>query len=280
MGRSHILLSSASWLAVASAAPDLLGSSRLSPAELGCGAVLACGAAVAPDLDCPSSSISRCLGPVSQVASRHLVAKIALGHRQGTHSLLAVILVALGVIAAVHSSDARWFELGIAFLAASLIFHVLLDGRGVVCAALAAATAVTLVTIAPQPAFCAGAVIVGYLSHIAADLVTVEGVPHPLWPLVRTRRMRFLLIGCTDSWREHAIAAVFGVLSVWLLATTVFLPVWRQAPANANAAVRAPSRRPAVVHSSTAPASPRRTAELERLRAEVRRLRAQLRVAR
>jgi membrane-bound metal-dependent hydrolase YbcI (DUF457 family) len=276
MGRSHILLSSASWLAVASAAPDLLGSSRLSPAELGCGAVLACGAAVAPDLDCPSSSISRCLGPVSQVASRHLVAKIALGHRQGTHSLLAVILVALGVIAAVHSSDARWFELGIAFLAASLIFHVLLDGRGVVCAALAAATAVTLVTIAPQPAFCAGAVIVGYLSHIAADLVTVEGVPHPLWPLVRKRRMRVPLIGRTDSWREHAIAAVFGAVAVWLLATAVFLPAWSQGPAAASAAVRtAPRPAAAVTHSTTAQA-----AELAHLRAEVRQLRARLRATR
>jgi membrane-bound metal-dependent hydrolase YbcI (DUF457 family) len=123
----------------------------MSPAELGCGAVLACGFGIAPDLDCPSSSIARFAGPLSYGVSK-LVAKIALGHRQGTHSLLAVIAVALGVTAAVHSPDARWVELGIAFLCASLLFRVLLDGRGLVCVAVAAPTPATRVTHAPEPA--------------------------------------------------------------------------------------------------------------------------------
>jgi membrane-bound metal-dependent hydrolase YbcI (DUF457 family) len=206
LGRSHLLLGATSWLAIASAAPDLLGSSRLSPAELGCGAVLACGAAVAPDLDCPSSSISRCLGPVSLLASRHLVAKIALGHRQGTHSLLAVLLVAFGVIVGVHSPDARWVELGIAFLSASLLFRVLLGGRGLVCVALAAATAAALVTIAPEPGYFAAAIIVGYISHIfPGDFWTVDGIPSILWPLDRKRRMREPVVAGPEHVANHAV---------------------------------------------------------------------------
>jgi membrane-bound metal-dependent hydrolase YbcI (DUF457 family) len=199
----------------------------MSPAELGCGAVLACGFGVAPDLDCPSSSIARFAGPLSHGVSK-LVAKIALGHRQGTHSLLAVLLVAFGVILGVHSSDARWVELGLAFISASMLFRVLLDGRGLVCVALAAATAAALVTIAAEPGYFAAAAIVGYISHIfPGDFWTIEGVPSPLWPLDRKRRMRFPLLGHTDGWREHVIAAALGLLAAWLLATAVFLPAWK-----------------------------------------------------
>jgi membrane-bound metal-dependent hydrolase YbcI (DUF457 family) len=183
LGKSHLIVGGTVWLLTATAAPELLGRPTLRPAELGCGVVVAMGSACAPDLDCPNSSIARCLDPVSYLASR-VVAKLSLGHRQGTHSLLAALLITLGATAAVTSSSGRFVELGIAFLAASLVYRVLLDGRGVVCAVLAAATAATLVTIAPEPGYFAGAVIVGYASHIIpGDLVTVEGVPHPLWPL-------------------------------------------------------------------------------------------------
>lgn len=229
LGKSHLIVGGTAWLVAASTIPEALGRPSLRPAELGVGAVLACGSACAPDLDCPSSSIARCLGPVSYLTSR-LVARLSLGHRQGTHSILAVALVALGMTAAVASSDGRIVKLGIAFLCSSLLYRVLLDGRGVVCAVLAAATAATLVTVAPESDYFAAAVVVGYLSHILpGDLVTVEGVPHPFWPLARDRRMRLPIIGCTDSRREHLIAAACGLLATWLLATSVFLPLWRDA---------------------------------------------------
>lgn len=126
LGKSHLVLGSTAWLVAATTAPELLG--RPSPAELGCGAVIAAGAACAPDLDCPNSSIARSLGPVSYVVSR-VVAKLSLGHRQGTHSLLAVLLVALGVSAGAASSSRRFVELAVAFLAASLLYRVLLSAR-------------------------------------------------------------------------------------------------------------------------------------------------------
>jgi membrane-bound metal-dependent hydrolase YbcI (DUF457 family) len=177
--------------------------------------------------------------------------------RQGTHSLLAVLLVAFGVIVGVHSPDARWVELGIAFLSASLLFRVLLGGRGLVCVALAAATAAALVTIAPEPGYFAAAIIVGYISHIfPGDFWTVDGIPSILWPLDRKRRMRFPLLGHTDGWREHAIASACGLLAVWLLVSTVFMPAWKTQTAEAatprpTAITRTSARAPGAVRAPT-----------------------------
>jgi inner membrane protein len=59
----------------------------------------------------------------------------------------------------------------------------------------------------------------GYLSHLVADALTIEGVPL-LWPLVR-RRLRLLpslLAIRTGGWREYVVMValwVFVVLLVW-----------------------------------------------------------------
>jgi len=56
-------------------------------------AALGAAAALLPDLDIESSMVSNSLGPVTRLVSRG-VAAVSGGHREGTHSLLALVLVA------------------------------------------------------------------------------------------------------------------------------------------------------------------------------------------
>src|SRR5664279_5262523 len=62
-------------------------------------ATVGAAAALLPDLDIESSTVSNLLGPVTRLLSRG-VAWIAGGHRMGTHSLLALVFVALYTLAA------------------------------------------------------------------------------------------------------------------------------------------------------------------------------------
>jgi membrane-bound metal-dependent hydrolase YbcI (DUF457 family) len=62
-------------------------------------AALGAAAALLPDLDIESSTVSNSLGPVTRLISRG-VAWAAGGHREGTHSLLALVLVAYVTLAA------------------------------------------------------------------------------------------------------------------------------------------------------------------------------------
>src|SRR5664280_2037985 len=90
MGRSH--------MATGAAAVVLVEPHQPWPALV---ATAALGATVAllPDLDIDTSTVSRSLGPVTRLVSR-AVAWVAGGHRMGTHSLLALVLVTDAVWAA------------------------------------------------------------------------------------------------------------------------------------------------------------------------------------
>ncbi|HEX7461737.1 MAG TPA: metal-dependent hydrolase, partial [Dermatophilaceae bacterium] len=54
---------------------------------------LGAAAALLPDLDIESSTVSNSLGPVTRLISR-VVALVSGGHREGTHSLAALAFVA------------------------------------------------------------------------------------------------------------------------------------------------------------------------------------------
>src|SRR5664280_2002937 len=94
MGRSH---------AATGAAAVLLVEPHQPWPVLVATAALGAAAALLPDLDIESSTVSNSLGPVTHLISRG-VAWIAGGHRMGTHSLLALVLVALYTLPAGPSS--------------------------------------------------------------------------------------------------------------------------------------------------------------------------------
>ncbi len=225
LGKSHMIVGATSFLAVGYTAAEVGVGRQLTPAEIGCGTLIAAGAALLPDLDCPQATIARSLGPVSHALSV-LVNKLAGGHRKGTHSLLAAVLLTILLRWSLYASFGPYVAFGVAVLCASMCLRLLTEARGLVCASLAAIVAVTVTTITPTPAYMLAAVVFGVLSHYAADIVTTEGIPL-FWPFIRSNQ-RFPVVGHTGGWRERAIAGVCSLLCLYLLAA-VLIPVWRAA---------------------------------------------------
>jgi membrane-bound metal-dependent hydrolase YbcI (DUF457 family) len=83
MGRSHAATGAAAVVLVAPHQPWPV---------LAAAATVGAAAALLPDLDIESSTVSNSLGPVTRLLSR-VVALVSGGHRGGTHSLLALVLV-------------------------------------------------------------------------------------------------------------------------------------------------------------------------------------------
>jgi membrane-bound metal-dependent hydrolase YbcI (DUF457 family) len=224
MGRGHQAVGAAGFLCFAGLAGTIAGH-HLSPAELGCGSVVAGGASLLPDLDCPQSTIARSLGGPSQVLS-YATNKLSGGHRKGTHSLLAVVLLGIGLQAALYSAGGRYVALGLVFFCTSLCLRLLTEAKSLVCASLAGIVALCITTVAPGPGWLLISVLAAYLSHLGADFITVAGVPL-LWPFIR-RSQKVAFIGHTESVREKVVARGCGLLAMYLLALTLF-PMWQSA---------------------------------------------------
>jgi len=88
MGRSHMATGAAAVLLVE---PHQPWPVLVATAALGA------AAALLPDLDIESSTVSNSLGPVTRLISRG-VALVCGGHREGTHSLAALAFVAFLVV--------------------------------------------------------------------------------------------------------------------------------------------------------------------------------------
>lgn len=135
LARNHVPFSIGLWsLACPAMGVPLLSAALVVP--------LVAFAALVPDIDHPSSTLGRRLPGIS-----HLI-RAVLGHRGGTHSLLAVLIwsVVIGIYGQrVVSGDAA-------------IYHVAVLAMGF-----------------------------GYLTHILADGLTKSGVPL-LWPYKRDFR--------------------------------------------------------------------------------------------
>ena len=84
MGRSHAATGAAAVLLIE---PHQPWQVLIATAALGA------AAALLPDLDIESSTVSNSLGPVTRLLSRG-VALVSGGHREGTHSLAALAFVA------------------------------------------------------------------------------------------------------------------------------------------------------------------------------------------
>lgn len=184
MGGTHAL----SGVAAALAATPLIEAAYrpLTLPELALAAVLGAGAAMVPDLDHPHATFARTYGPLTRVLS-WVVSRVSGGHRNGTHSLLGVLVFTAGAWAATLSPVAAgvvvWLLAGVAARAfgVSAPVHPVLTET--VNAIMVAAATVALVAFAPHLLWvlpwCVAA---GTLAHIIGDCVTGTGCPLA-WPL-------------------------------------------------------------------------------------------------
>jgi membrane-bound metal-dependent hydrolase YbcI (DUF457 family) len=235
MGRSHLLLGAAGFLAVEAVMPGFVGP-RLNAAELASGTLVACGAAMLPDLDHPQATLARCLPPVSGFVS-HVVNTLAGGHRKGTHTIWCWAFIGLLTYWALKLPSGPVIALCISSFAALLMLRVLTEADGLVCLVLAGVLGGAAVLAAgPHYTWITDAVVIGFGLHLLGDIVTTEGIP-PLYPI--GRRVAFPIIGPTDRWRERTTGALCGVAAAYLLVTTVFLPAWHAQIASTHPPVQA-----------------------------------------
>lgn len=151
-----------------------------APLLVGLTLPLAAFAGTMPDVDHPSSWLGRRLPGVSHVT------RMLLGHRGGTHSLLAVLACFFGL---------TYLTTRTSFSSLSASF-------------LGIATA---------------SVLVGFLSHLFADALTKRGVPL-LWPSRRT--FRSPLPFTTGSPVEYLVTFVFAVFTAWYSWAHVLSPLF------------------------------------------------------
>jgi membrane-bound metal-dependent hydrolase YbcI (DUF457 family) len=207
MGRSHCVTSALAWIAVG----PLL---HLGVPELAAGIVVAGGAGVLPDLDHPLASPARSFGPVSQVVANG-VHKVAGGHRQRTHTLVATIAVG-GAVWGLGYAD-RWAALVLIFVLAAFALRLLgprsARGSVVVSAVMAAVVAYIIGRFVPTGPWLPAAVVIGYAAHLTVDCLSPGGVPL-FWPVSVVRVA--LPVAPVDGLAEHGITAAAGIGFLWL----------------------------------------------------------------
>ena len=174
--------------------------------------------ATLPDLDQCGSSVARSLGFLSE-GFAWIVHKISGGHRHATHSILGVaVFTALAWLCCAfrHTPAGHWaLALLLALAFAAGLRALRLGGHLGDLLALGAAFAVGWEgwSLALIPAACA----LGCLTHIAGDMLTVQGCPLA-WP-VSTRHFGLPRpVGfTTGTWRENLVVAPALMLALgWL----------------------------------------------------------------
>lgn len=215
MGRHHALLGAVVWLAPAAAlGPHSLSALVASTATCGAAAML-------PDLDEPGSTVAHVLEPVSGAVSV-VMKRWCGGHRQASHSLLAVGGVGVMAFVCSLSRDAVAVAIGLLML---LAFRGLAPSgfrRGTIAlvASVGAGVAVALGRLGV--AWFAIAVPVGYVAHLIGDMLTTGGVPL-LWP--SRQRYQLPLLDHTGSTRETVFAGVLWAVALLVL---VGAGVWHE----------------------------------------------------
>ncbi|MCZ2816548.1 metal-dependent hydrolase [Modestobacter sp. VKM Ac-2984] len=179
------------------------------------------GFAMLPDLDQRGSTISGMWGPLTDLPSG-LVNTIARGHRWGTHDAVLGSL-AFGLLATAATWH-RWSTLLLLALAIGLALralHFVIPGRAentvIGNLALSWGGAWLLLEHSPAPGWLPLAVVLGTLTHIAGDWLTKEGVPVPVFWLVRRSRLAPVHL------RTGAIVEKAVLVPLFLVATVVLL---------------------------------------------------------
>lgn len=210
MGPTHAMSGAAVGLAVAQILPEQWGGVTTAQ-EAFIYAGLTAGAALLPDLDSPSATVSRSFGPVTQVLSR-ATGNISRGfvnltrgpkdrhcrngHRTLTHTLWSALAAGAGATALIGVYG-RPAVIGLLFFFLGLAIRGLLPEWSkktdwLLVTAASGALAYAVWTRVPEDSFgvvLGSAVTVGCLTHMLGDMATKSGIPAfaPLIPL-RGRR--------------------------------------------------------------------------------------------
>jgi hypothetical protein len=179
------------------------------------------GFAMLPDLDQQGSTISRMWGPFTDLPSG-VINTVARGHRWGTHdAVLGPVAFGLLAYAAAWASWSSLLLLALAIGLALRALHVVIPGRAentvIGNLVLSWGGAWLLLTHSPNPGWLPLAVAAGVLTHIAGDALTKEGVPVPLFWLLRRSRIAPVHLRTGATVERLVLAPLFVV------ATAVFL---------------------------------------------------------
>lgn len=242
MGINHATSGSAVWLATTATLPAL-GTDLfpLAPAGVLAGTLVCAGAALLPDADHRSATIAQSVPVLGRLVARSIEEETG-GHRHGAHTLLAALLVTVGAVLLGRVTTVipvlGLVPLGPAVATIALICFAV-KARGLVqrwttAWLLGAASAVAVLVFAPDThVWFPLAVGLGFVVHLAGDLLTVGGIPGLLWPIQlrpprawrRTPGLRAIwkgngfvavpVLGNAGSLREHLLGAALGLYCVY-----------------------------------------------------------------
>lgn len=188
MGHSHALSGVVGWMAIT---PFLDGAEVLGitfaigPGEIIAGALVCAGAALIPDLDHKSATITQTYGPVTKVLGSFMNWVFG-GHRNGTHSLLFML-----IMGAITQGLALWSELAVQIFV-FLLIGIAFNGLGlgldknrtaaeIINALATAGVTLALFSAGTDYTWMGAAVMFGCLLHFVGDMITHMGVPL-FWP--------------------------------------------------------------------------------------------------
>ncbi|GAA1347126.1 metal-dependent hydrolase [Saccharothrix algeriensis] len=248
-GPTHAMSGLLAWAAVTALA-DHHPIGQLTPQSWAVGAVLATGAALLPDLDHPSSTISRTFGPISGGASA-LINSISSfvyrttrtrkdsnrdgGHRGLTHTLAFAVAAAVGTTAVVQQSQ-KWALPVLMFVFAGLAVRGIMNDWcpkkdalliTVVSAVITGVCLAWTAQTAASAAACGVAVGVGCVAHYLGDAITEQGCPI-LWPIPLAGKTWFpvappkvLRMQTGGKVEMTVVGPLITLLSVWLSAAAL-----------------------------------------------------------
>ncbi len=234
MGHSHALSGAVGWMAIV---PLVQGQEyftiqfNLGPGEIVAGALVCAGAALIPDLDHKSATITQTYGLATRTLSA-LFNWLFGGHRNGTHSLLFAAL--MGALA---QAIAMWSDLAVqifVFLLIGIAFNGLGLGMeknrvasGVINALLTAGVTLALFSSGVDYSWIGLATAFGCLLHFVGDMATRMGVPL-LWPAWGHRFGQAVGFETDGSVERHVVTPLltFGTVlfSVYLFPWPDLLP--------------------------------------------------------
>jgi membrane-bound metal-dependent hydrolase YbcI (DUF457 family) len=241
MGINHATSGAAVWIAATAALPALgLDVYPLAPAGVLSGALVCAGAALLPDADHKSATIAHSIPLVGELAT-DTVEHVSGGHRHAAHTLLAGAIVTAACVFigrfTTHVPVFGEISLGPAIATVALVAFAV-KARDFVkhwttAWLLGLIAAVLVLVYSPNSTtWFPVAVAIGFVTHIAGDLLTVEGVPSLLWPIqikpprglrrgpvaVFWHRNGYLsvpVLGHAGSAREHVLGVLLGVYCVY-----------------------------------------------------------------
>lgn len=229
MGHSHALSGVVGWMAVVPLVQgtEFLGLSfHLGPGEIIAGSLVCAGAALLPDIDHKSATVTKTYGKITETLS-DMVGFLFGGHRMGTHSLFFAVL--MGVLVQVL---ALWSEMAVQVFV-FLLIGIALQGlgfgldknrvaSGIINALATAAITLALYASGVNYSWLGLAVAFGVILHFLGDMITKMGVPifWPFWKKRIGQKVGFV----TDGPVEKKV--VTPLLTVGIIVGSLYLFDW------------------------------------------------------